>query len=156
MVTLEFMSKKEQKNYISKVLKQYTINLSKFVEQDVAINETEKHFKVIWENNSRHGFYKIKITGNNREIGKIWYVFNRKQNFCFVPDIEIDKDYRSQGYGTQSLVLVEKQLKEKKIDTILVTLFNDQTNALNFLKRLGYKTMTTDNSGQTLSKSLSL
>jgi RimJ/RimL family protein N-acetyltransferase len=58
---------------------------------------------------------------------------------CFLYDIYLDEAYRGQGYGTQTLALLEANMVEKNIDRIGLQVFAHNPRAHALYRKLGYQ-----------------
>lgn len=79
------------------------------------------------------------ITNREKEdVGCIWYCTNFKDE-GFICDFLILERFRRKGYGRQALLLLEDEVKSKKINRLRLNVFKFNKPALELYKSLGYK-----------------
>jgi ribosomal protein S18 acetylase RimI-like enzyme len=91
--------------------------------------ETEGHF-----------LFNVIDTVSGEKVGNVWVNIDQSKGRAFLYDIVVDKPFRGKGYGRETLVLLEKTLKEMKITSVELHVFADNVVALSLYRAQGYNT----------------
>lgn len=83
-------------------------------------------------------FIYVVVNSYNEDVGIIWYQ-KYKEDIAFICDFLIFEKFRKQGYGKQTLLLLEKEAKEKGLNKILLNVFKYNKPAFLLYKSLKYK-----------------
>lgn len=83
-------------------------------------------------------FIYIVVNSENEDVGTIWY---RKNNdkVAFICDFLIYEKFRKKGYGKGALILLDREVKEKGYEKILLHVFKYNKTAFSLYESLGYK-----------------
>ena len=83
----------------------------------------------------------LSLRNNLNKIGYIRFGFHGKTGY--ITNLEVDKNLRSKGYGTELLKMSENTLKNQyNVDLIKLCSWNsmyNNSNNINFFKKNGYK-----------------
>ncbi len=86
------------------------------------------------------GQYLLNVFKDNENIGYVWYGDRRgKDREAFIYDLMIYEDYRRNGFGKETIKLVEKQAKENNYETISLHVFGENEIAVKLYESLNYK-----------------
>lgn len=87
---------------------------------------------------TKDNYIYVVINSDNEDVGFIWYQ-KYKEDIAFICDFLILEKFRKQGYGKQTLLLLEKEAKEKGLNKILLNVFKYNKPAFSLYKSLEYK-----------------
>jgi ribosomal protein S18 acetylase RimI-like enzyme len=87
---------------------------------------------------TKDNYIYMVVNSDNESVGFIWHQ-KYKEDIAFICDFLILEKFRKQGYGKQSLLLLEKDAKEKGLNKILLNVFKYNKSALSLYKSLEYK-----------------
>jgi len=87
---------------------------------------------------TKDNFIYVVVNSDNKSVGFIWYQ-KYKEDIAFICDFLIVEKFRKQGYGKKTLLLVEKEAKEKGLNKILLNVFRYNKPAFSLYKSLEYK-----------------
>ncbi|MBP8251516.1 MAG: GNAT family N-acetyltransferase [Herpetosiphon sp.] len=76
------------------------------------------------------------------KVGLIWFAERRNgsQSSAFIYDIVINEVFRQQGYGKQTMRMLETNVNELGLDTISLHVFGHNKTAIAMYQALGYET----------------
>lgn len=98
--------------------------------------------------------FLYRIENNKQEdVGILWYI-KQSESRAFIADILIFEDFRSKGYGRQTLLLLENEAKEKGVNMIALHVFKFNTIAFSLYSSLGYKVVHEESSGSVMVKEI--
>ena len=87
---------------------------------------------------TKDNYIYVVINSDNEDVGFIWYQ-KYKEDIAFICDFLILEKFRKQGYGKQTLLLLEKEAKEKGLNKILLNVFKYNKPAFSLYKSLEYE-----------------
>nr|WP_244991447.1 GNAT family N-acetyltransferase [Clostridium senegalense] len=87
---------------------------------------------------TKDNFIYMVVNSNNEDVGIIWYQ-KYQEDIAFICDFLIYESFRRQGYGKQTLLLVEEEAKEKGLKKVLFNVFKYNKPAFSLYKSLEYK-----------------
>ncbi|MGH4125390.1 MAG: GNAT family N-acetyltransferase [Clostridium sp.] len=87
---------------------------------------------------TKDNFIYVVVNSDNEDVGFIWYQ-KYKEDIAFICDFLILEKFRNQGYGKQTLLLIEKEAKEKGLNKILLNVFKYNKPAFSLYKSLEYE-----------------
>jgi ribosomal protein S18 acetylase RimI-like enzyme len=87
---------------------------------------------------TKDNYIYVVENSDNEGVGFIWYQ-KYKEDIAFICDFLISEKFRKQGYGKNTLLLVEKEAKEKGLNKILLNVFKYNKPAFSLYKSLEYK-----------------
>ncbi|MCM1991394.1 GNAT family N-acetyltransferase [Oceanirhabdus seepicola] len=73
------------------------------------------------------------VNSDNQGVGFIWYQ-KYNEDIAFICDFLILEKFRKQDYGNQTLLLLEKEVKEKSFNEILLKVFKYNKPAFSLYK----------------------
>lgn len=74
----------------------------------------------------------------NEDLGYIWYS-KYNDTMAFICDFFIIEKFRKKGYGKQTLLLLEDEVKKKNLNKICLHVFTFNEPAISLYKSVGYK-----------------
>jgi ribosomal protein S18 acetylase RimI-like enzyme len=85
--------------------------------------------------------YNIILASENGEtaIGYLWLDVDENRKRCFIADIYLHEKFRSQGWGTKTLDLLETRMKAQGITRIGLNVFANNTIAQGLYQKMGYR-----------------
>ncbi|NMC46825.1 MAG: GNAT family N-acetyltransferase [Chloroflexi bacterium] len=89
-----------------------------------------------------HYFFNIKDDKKDLKVGNMWVAYNKSDGGewnVFIYDIEIDEEYRGQGYGRQAMQALEIDAKEKETSKIFLHVFAHNQIAFNLYQKVGFR-----------------
>lgn len=92
---------------------------------------------------TKDNFIYVVVNSENDDVGLIWYV-KYTESEAFIYDFLIFEKFRKKGYGKQTLLLVEEEVKEKGFNRIGLNVFKFNKPAFSLYKCLGYKIFNED------------
>ncbi|WP_390622777.1 GNAT family N-acetyltransferase [Clostridium argentinense] len=87
---------------------------------------------------TKDNYIYVVVNSDNEGVGFIWYQ-KYKEDIAFICDFLILEKFCKQGYGRQTLLLLEKEAKEKGLNKILLNVFKYNKPAFSLYKSLEYK-----------------
>lgn len=75
---------------------------------------------------------------NNQIVGFITYACQRIFSECSIKFIAIDSQFKGNGFGKKLIEYAQYDAQNKKLSTMLLRVFQDNTNAINFYRTLGF------------------
>lgn len=108
--------------------------------EENAIESAQKSFDGLLPQgkHTKDNFIHMVVNGDNEDVGIIWYQ-KYMEDTAFICDFLIYEKFRKQGYGRQTLLLVEKEAKEKGLVKILLNVFKYNKPAFSLYESLEYK-----------------
>ena len=87
------------------------------------------------------GHNVMNILDDIEKIGYIWYgpKGNSNNEEAFIYDFLIYEDFRGEGYGKESLELVEKEAKKNNFNKISLHVFGHNKTAVGLYEKMGYE-----------------
>ncbi len=84
--------------------------------------------------------YLYNILLDKRKIGVLWFGIRRNRTVpeAYVRDIVIEASSRHQGYGKQTMLALEEEVRTLGISRISLNVFAHNIRAQNLYERLGY------------------
>lgn len=149
MASVKFveMTDLEYETWFAIAVKEYGDDIAK--SSGVPANETQKESASQFRNllpdgrkTKSHYLYSIKDSVSEKTVGMIWIAANfpRDPSVAFIYDIRMDENFRGLGYGTATLLLLEKKVKELGRNKIALHVFGHNTRAIRLYERMGYVT----------------
>ncbi len=123
--------------------------------EENALDCTKKEFNEILPQgkDTANNFIYVMENTQNEYIGYIWYE-KCSENEGFICDFLILEKFRKKGYGKQTLILLENQAKEKKINRLSLSVFKFNEPAFSLYNCLGYKTFKEDSESMYMMKEI--
>lgn len=79
-----------------------------------------------------------EINGQIVFVGYLWYSVSLSDKSTFIYDFYISPPYRSLGYGTEAMTMLEKQLMAQGINQIKLRVAYQNERALKLYKEVGF------------------
>lgn len=77
--------------------------------------------------------------GSDQRIGYLWVEADEERRRAFISYIYLHEPFRGQGFGRQTLELLENKMRERNIARIGLHVFASNTVALDLYRKVGYK-----------------
>jgi RimJ/RimL family protein N-acetyltransferase len=103
-------------------------------------------------NTHNHFIHSIKI--NDIKIGDIWYFIIGDDKTSFLANLRIYREHQNKGFGTESMILYESEIKNLKLIQIKLHVFKTNKKAKKFYEKLGYAITEEEESGYLMVKIL--
>jgi len=136
------MNAYEFEHYIKSAVTEYASELTKsgmFAEKD-SLKKSQQTFDMLLkdgvETDGQYLFHIINET--DAIIGMIWFGI-RPNNEGFIYDFSINEAFRSQGFGTKAMELVETEAKSHGIKKLDLHVFGHNFAAISLYKKMGYE-----------------
>jgi len=141
MCYLKPMEDSQFENYVTHAIKNYEQELIKsgeLTEKEAALEAKNTFFRLLPEGLKTKNQFLFNITNETcQNIGMIWYGLRSNQE-AFIYDFEIDQNYRGQGYGKKTLLLLEDHAKSLGIHKLSLHVFGHNENAYALYRKMGY------------------
>jgi RimJ/RimL family protein N-acetyltransferase len=85
-----------------------------------------------------HYFWKI-VAENGDVVGDLWVLVESERARAFIYFIDIDEEYRGQGYSRAAMLALETTVRPLGTQHIDLNVFGDNTVAVRLYESLGYK-----------------
>lgn len=87
--------------------------------------------------------YLYNIMADDKKIGVLWFGIRRNQPVpeAFIWDVELVPESRGQGFGKQTMLALEAEVRNLGISRIALNVFGHNETARNLYERLGYGTV---------------
>lgn len=142
MCYLRPMNAYEFEHYIKEAVIEYASELTKSgscAEKD-SLKESQQTFNFLLADGikTKGQFLFHIINETNAIIGIIWFGL-RPNNEGFIYDFSILETYRSQGFGTKAMELIELEAKKHAVKKLGLRVFGHNIAAISLYKKLGYE-----------------
>ncbi|HBL05453.1 MULTISPECIES: GNAT family N-acetyltransferase [unclassified Clostridium] len=104
---------------------------------------------------TKDNYIYVIVNKDNESLGFIWYQ-KYKEDIGFICDFLILEKYRKQGYGKQTLLMLEKEAIEKGFNKILLNVFKYNKPAYSLYKSLEYEVRDEKNQNISMLKNLKI
>ena len=81
--------------------------------------------------------YLWSLMDEDRKIGFLWVEV--KNGKAFIYDFLIHEEYRSKGYGKQSLTAMDERLRSMNVNSVSLHVFGDNVTAQELYKKMGFE-----------------
>jgi len=110
-----------------------------------ALQKAEKEFlQLLPDGVASKNHYLLSLEDDHSavQVGMIWFAVRDKASHpsAFIYDFVIYKEFRRQGYGRQTLTVLEEKAKELGLDTISLHVFGHNQAAIALYQQAGYET----------------
>ncbi len=102
---------------------------------------------------TKDSYIYMVVNSDNESVGFIWYQ-KYMEDIAFICQFLILEKFRKQGYGKQTLLLLEKEAKEKGLNKILLNVFKYNKPAFSLYKSLEYKIRDEENENISMLKNI--
>lgn len=111
---------------------------------DLALQRAEEEYRQLLPDGlaSRDQyFFSIKDKESGKNVGILWFGIQERggKRGAFVYDVEIDEQFRRQGYGEQAFLAMEEKVYALGLETIGLHVFGQNYGARAMYEKLGYK-----------------
>jgi len=100
-----------------------------------------------------NNFFYVMVNSQNEDVGHIWYA-KCSEIETFICDFLVLEKFREKGYGKQTLLLLENEVKEKKLNKIGLNAFKFNKDAFSLYTCLGYKIIDEDSGSMFMVKDI--
>ncbi|WP_144511326.1 N-acetyltransferase [Bacillus sp. FJAT-22090] len=143
MIKLEKMKNNEFKKYLDFMVPDYAKDISNNYDlpMDKAMEESELMMKdLLPDGLSTKNQFLLNIYDHalNKKVGLLWFNVNKDINRAFLYHIYIEEAYRQNGYATKALEELQVRVKELGMNSIALSVFGGNENALRLYKKMGY------------------
>lgn len=123
--------------------------------EENALENAKKSFNELLPQgkNTKDNYIYVVVNSDNEGVGFIWYQ-KYMEDIAFICDFLILEKFRKQGYGKQTLLLLEKEAKEKGLTEILLNVFKYNKSAFSLYKSLEYKIRDEENENISMLKNI--
>ncbi len=147
MIKLRRMTQKEYDDYYPKALQHLADEMAKArgASSEEMLEPARKSFKTLLPggNIETPDQYLYNIIAEDEKIGVLWFGIRRNQTAseAFIWDIEIRAESRGKGFGKQTMLALEDEVKKLGISRISLNVFGHNETAKNLYEQLGYGTV---------------
>ncbi|GAB1470541.1 GNAT family N-acetyltransferase [Chloroflexota bacterium] len=146
MVRLVPMTESEFEIYLQHAIEDYAqdhIQAGNWDSSD-ALQKAEKEFLDLLPNgvtSKEQHLFSIEEGPTGVKIGLIWFADKSQEShpIAFIYDFLIYEEYRNKGYGKQTLLALEEEVKKLGIETISLHVFGHNKNAIHLYQTAGYE-----------------
>lgn len=85
----------------------------------------------------------IVENADHQRVGILWVQLRAAQHETFIYNIEMEPAERGKGYGRQTLEALEAEVRPLGFTKISLSVFGDNTVAMNLYRKIGYQTVAT-------------
>ena len=141
MIKLKKMKKKSFKKFLKRSIKEYAKELVKsgYLKKKGSVAEIKKEYRGRLPkglNTPNNKFYNI-VNEEKNKVGILWIL--QGEDYFFVKELYIQKKFRHQGYGTETLYKLEKKAKKQSIKRINLGVFNHNKIAKSLYEKVGFE-----------------
>ena len=160
MLQLQPMTQDNYNKYIDCAIQKYAEEgvQSGDLEFEKSLQLATKQFNELLPDglNSENQYLNTIINDENEKIGIMWFSTKSRHgdNEAFLYDIEINKEYRSRGYGRESMKLLESRVKDYNLASISLHVFLHNEIACKLYNKIGYEEVIRGNGGIIMRKFL--
>lgn len=146
MIKLVPMTEAELQNYLAHAIEDYAQDHVKAGDWDAADarERSRREFEQLLPNGvaspKQHLFTAID-TDTNQSVGMIWFAERTQGNtqFAFIYDFVIREDLRGKGFGKQTLLALEDEVKKAGLNAISLHVFGHNKTAFNLYQNTGFE-----------------
>ena len=108
--------------------------------EDEALAESQKQFDELLPDGPDSAGNQLwsVVDADGDEVGILWVATDRRPNYAFIYDIEMNPDRRGQGFGTAALEALDDWCRGQGITTIGLHVFGHNRGAWQLYQRMGY------------------
>lgn len=136
------MNEGEFEKFLEASVLDYSRDLEKsgLSSKEKAFENSKKHFdELLPQGKYTDGnFIYIVVNSKKEDVGAIWYRRNNEK-VAFICDFLIYDNFRKKGYGKRTLLLLDREAKERGYEKILLHVFKYNKTAFSLYESLGYK-----------------
>ena len=108
--------------------------------EDEALSKSQADFEALLPDDLDtvgHELWSV-TDADGDEVGILWVATDRRPNYAFIYDIEINPDRRGEGFGTAALLALDEWCRANGIGTIGLHVFGHNQGAWRLYQRMGY------------------
>ncbi|MFA0086097.1 GNAT family N-acetyltransferase [Vibrio sp. 10N.261.51.F12] len=146
MVLLREMRQEEYPAYCQYFIDDYSQEIAKNYGHslDVSIELAKKDLHRCFPNGLEGNDHSLlcidaKIDGEFTLVGYLWHSINTDDKSTFIYDFFVSSEYRGYGFGTQSISVLEGQLRAIGINQIKLRVAYHNERALKLYKEVGFE-----------------
>ncbi|WP_346940529.1 GNAT family N-acetyltransferase [uncultured Clostridium sp.] len=123
--------------------------------EENALEDAKKSFNELLPQGkcTKDNYIYVVVDSHNEDVGFIWYQ-KYKEDIAFICDFLILEKFRKQGYGKQTLLLLEKEAKVRGLNQVLLNVFKYNKPAFSLYKSLEYKIRDEENENISMLKNI--
>ncbi|MEK8128209.1 GNAT family N-acetyltransferase [Paenibacillus filicis] len=109
---------------------------------EAALSESYAGFnRLLPDREKTAGHYLYNIMQEERNIGFLWYEIKQEgeSRYAFLFEILVVPEARGQGYGTEALRLMIREIRERGIEDIELHVFGHNQGAVKLYQRIGFE-----------------
>ena len=149
MIKLRRMTQAEYENYYLNAVQNLADETAKAngVSPDETLCSAKRCFETLLPEGNLNvpDQYLYNILADEQKVGVLWFGIRRDRVAAvpeaYVWDIVIEASSRHQGYGKQTMLALEEEVRTLGISRISLNVFAHNTRAQNLYERLGYSTI---------------
>lgn len=143
MITLEQMSIAAFGTWRKQAIKNYAINKIKaltWTPEEASEKASAAYLDLLPQGLHTPGELFWTIKHDDEAIGTLWVHIDGDTNHFFIYDITIDAAQQNQGFGQETLRVLEKEARRRHISAIDLHVFGDNLRAQHVYQKLGFVT----------------
>ena len=146
MIQLERMTERDFIDYLSLAIPDYAaekISAGSWAKEE-AQKLSEESFAELLPNGvatKEHHLFSIVKSESSQKVGYLWFRSSEDLNgkAAFIFDFIVFEEFRSRGYGTQTMLALEETVKKMGIEKIMLHVFAHNKTALSLYEKMGFK-----------------
>lgn len=143
ILQLQKMTSEDLQDFLASAISDYAkdkIEAGTWSEKEALTKSEESFKKLLFDGITTPNEYLYSIF-TSQKIGYLWFHLNETatQKTAFIYDFIIFKEFRGQGFGTQSLAALDILAKEMQIDKIELHVFAHNQTAIHLYNKVGFK-----------------
>lgn len=142
MLQLRKMALDEYQKYISFAIKEYAkekMQAGTWQKNNALANSEQTYNRLLPNGLETSGNYLYSIFDDSNIIGYIWVgIDSENESNAFIFDFEIYEQYQNNGFGSEAIILAEKEAKNMGLRTIGLHVFGSNQRAIHVYQKSGY------------------
>lgn len=147
MIQLQKMTEPDFTDYLSRAVVDYAaekITAGTWAKEE-AQKLAEESFANLLPNGVKtenQNLFSIVESKSSQKVGYLWFQTSKDLNgkVAFIFDFIVFEEFRSLGYGTQTMLALEETAKKMEIGKIMLHVFAHNTTAFSLYEKMGFKT----------------
>lgn len=146
MIKLIPMNDDEFQSYLAQAVADYAQDHVKAGDWDVAdaLEKSRREFQQLLPNgvaSPKQHLYTAIDMATNAKVGMIWFAEREQGNtrFAFIYDFIIHEELRGKGFGKQTLLALEDEVKKAGLGTISLHVFGHNKTAFMLYQNTGFE-----------------
>ncbi|WP_313467068.1 GNAT family N-acetyltransferase [Carnobacterium sp.] len=145
MIQLEKMTERDFIDYLSLAIPDYAaekISAGTWAKEE-AQKLSEDSFAELLPNGvatKDHYLFSIVKSDSSQKVGYLWFRSSEDLNgkAAFIFDFIVFEEFRSRGYGTQTMLALEETAKKMGIEKIMLHVFAHNKTAFSLYEKMGF------------------